>query len=207
MPHMPHMPQMPVGIPSLSMLSELTDDELKKKFEELDKDKTGTLCKAEIRAALKDLGRSETEIEEEIGRMHKEELNFEDFRLMAKPPKQCSKIHNIPGVGAFTSALSNSMFGKMTDEELRDAFKKIDVDGSGKLCKKELGEAMKQLGKPERTVQGLLDSIPEGTELDFDGFKELVQPKPLINMPTALPTAMPPVHMPAMPAMPQGLGS
>merc|ERR1712228_270498 len=100
---------------------------------------------------------------------------------MAKPPAQASVLHSVPGLGAFTSALSESYYGEMNEAELRDAFKKIDVDGNGALNKKELRDAMRQLGKPDRVIQARLETMSDEEELDFDSFKELVQPKPLIS--------------------------
>jgi len=58
-------------------------DELRAKFNEIDTDKSGMLDKEEIRKALKDLKRSDEHIEDTISKMKKDEMDFEEFKLVA----------------------------------------------------------------------------------------------------------------------------
>merc|ERR1712072_635475 len=64
---------------------ELTDDELKAKFEEFDKDKNGKLDKDELGKALKDLGKTDEEIEKEQGKLEEGGLDLEAFMKLVKP--------------------------------------------------------------------------------------------------------------------------
>jgi len=174
----------PMGMPSFGMFANMTDEELRAKFDELDGDKSGKLDKDEIRKALKDLGRSDEDIEAEISKMKKDEMDFDAFRLMAKPPKKASAamgyVHSVPLFGSLTSAFGDSMFGNMTDAELQDAFNKMDDDKSGKLSKTELAEAMRNMGKSEKTIEGVLEPMADDEEIDFAAFKELVKPKSMM---------------------------
>jgi Ca2+-binding EF-hand superfamily protein len=119
--------------------------------------------------------------------MAKEELNFEEFKLLVKPPSlipsapKLSAVHDVPVLGLLTSALAdnlNSSFGlgNASDEELRAAFKRMDTDGSGTLDKGEIAEAMRGMGKSEREIQKLVSAMPS-EEMTFVEFRDLLRPK------------------------------
>ena len=119
--------------------------------------------------------------------MTKEELNFEEFKLLVKPPSmlpsvpKLSKVHDVPGIGIITSAVADNLnasfgLGNATDGELRDAFKRMDTDGSGTLDSGEIAEALRGMGKSEREIQKVVSAMP-GAELSFAEFKDLVRPK------------------------------
>ena len=69
-----------------------------------------------------------------------------------------------------------SELASLTDGELRDAFSRIDTDGSGTLEGGEIAEALRGMGKSERKIQKVVSAMP-GAELSFAEFKDLVQPK------------------------------
>jgi len=88
-------------------------------------------------------------------------------------------LHDVPILGHFTLAAHRNfegMFGA-TPEDEEAAFRKIDLDGSGKVDKHELATALREMGRSEREVQQLLDSIGDH-ELNLEQFRELVSPSP-----------------------------
>jgi len=91
-------------------------------------------------------------------------------------------MHDVPVLGVVTTSFSDAFAGLLwedvTSEELQTAFKKLDVNRSGKLDRAEVADALRLVGKSERQVQKLVDLMPEET-LDLPSFQELVHPKPL----------------------------
>ena len=74
------------------------------------------------------------------------------------------------------------MAAEMTDDKLRSAFDRIDVDGGGTLDRDELTQALVLMGKSDGEIGAILADMErkdasEGDgdgELDFDEFKSLV---------------------------------
>jgi len=178
MPTMQAMAAMPTISPMPWGWTTLTDEQLRAKFDELDKDKNGVLCRPEIAEALRGFGRTEDEIQKELARMTRPELDFADFRLIAKPPQRAGIIHDVPGLGALTATMTESSWASVSDHDLNDAFNKVDLDHTGALGKDGMADAMRQLGMCERQINNRVKDLPEGTSLHIDGFKELVRTKP-----------------------------
>eukprot|EP00928_Gymnodinium_smaydae_P096286 TRINITY_DN8474_c0_g2_i2.p1 TRINITY_DN8474_c0_g2~~TRINITY_DN8474_c0_g2_i2.p1 ORF type:complete len:585 (+),score=190.48 TRINITY_DN8474_c0_g2_i2:226-1980(+) len=155
----------------------LTDEALQRRFAALDTDDTGTLPRHLVAQALRDLGHKEPEVLKIMARTKKDDFDFDQFRVMAKPPKVASKVHNVPGLGAFTTAAAEAYYN-WDENDLADAFARVDLDGSGTLHKAELAEALQQLGKSERKIKEYIDPFPDDIELDLLGFIALVKPKP-----------------------------
>ena len=120
--------------------------------------------------------------------MANDELNFEEFKLLVKPPSMLpsvpkfSAVHDVPVLGVVTSAIANNLsasfgLGNATNSELRAAFIRMDTDGSGTLDGGEIAEALRGMGKSEREIQKVVSSMPQA-ELSFAEFKDLMQPKP-----------------------------
>eukprot|EP00929_Paragymnodinium_shiwhaense_P103152 TRINITY_DN66451_c0_g1_i1.p1 TRINITY_DN66451_c0_g1~~TRINITY_DN66451_c0_g1_i1.p1 ORF type:complete len:470 (+),score=183.59 TRINITY_DN66451_c0_g1_i1:164-1573(+) len=190
------MPGLP--LPSMASLmpagwANLSEEELQAKFKELDLDGSGNLDKKEIEKLLQDLGRSEEEIKKDLARMKEDKITYDQFRLMAKAPRWQNPVHDIPGVGLLTSALSDT-FASMDEKELREAFEKIDADKNGKLDKVELRDVLKEMGKTDSQVETMLESLPDDY-LDFEAFKAHVtkQTSWMPGMP-----GMPSMGMPSM---------
>jgi len=212
-------------LPGFSSSAEMSEEDLRKKFNEIDTDKSGWLGWEEMVAALRKFGRSDQEIREEMARIPGGKdcwIDYARFKAMSKPPVKSSWIHGVPGVGIFTSAVGGSLFGNMSGKDLEAFFHKMDVDESGFLDRREIQEALKQMGKSERQIQHTLEELPEEVQLNLKQFKDLVKPKPLLGalmevmddvndgfdsgiakVPAApsLPS-VPTVSLPEMPAMP-----
>eukprot|EP00928_Gymnodinium_smaydae_P067526 TRINITY_DN5051_c0_g1_i1.p1 TRINITY_DN5051_c0_g1~~TRINITY_DN5051_c0_g1_i1.p1 ORF type:complete len:505 (+),score=101.26 TRINITY_DN5051_c0_g1_i1:722-2236(+) len=150
------------------------EKELKKLFDKLDTGKKGTLTRETIANALREVGRTEADVQRELRRTKKNDFTFDNFRLMAKPPKTASTVHNVPGFGAFTAAMSSSYY-TLSDQEVQDAFNHVDLDGNGTLSKDELYEALHDLGKPDRKIGEILDPLADDVQLDLEGFKKLLK--------------------------------
>merc|ERR1712110_488207 len=110
-----------MSLPSFGLWRDRSDEALKAAFDNLDTDKRGKLCRSEMVKALKTLGRSDAEVKEELSRSRRFSLSFEEFKVMAKPPKAANPIHDVPLFGAFTAAFSDRAFGT-SEEDLKEAF-------------------------------------------------------------------------------------
>ncbi|CAE7478282.1 unnamed protein product [Symbiodinium natans] len=151
----------------------MTEEQLRAMFSDIDADGNGKLSREEIEQALLQLGRSHAEIDKELRKWPCEDgVDFDTFKLMTKPPK-VSWLRDFPGLHSFTDAISD-FFGGFSDDELWDAFDKIDVDNSGKLEKCELAQALHDMGKSQSRIDRLLERMPDGQELDFEDFRALV---------------------------------
>ena len=49
-------------------------------------------------------------------------------------------------------------------------------DLSGRLDKEEIAKALRAQEMGDDEVKGILDALPDATELDFEGFKALLRP-------------------------------
>mmetsp|Transcript_6099 Transcript_6099/g.11675 ORF Transcript_6099/g.11675 Transcript_6099/m.11675 type:complete len:451 (+) Transcript_6099:75-1427(+) len=90
-------------------------------------------------------------------------------------------MHDHPIAGHFTAFFADSFngafgFGKMTDEEIKAAFDKIDTKHQGFLDKCEITEALRHHGMSEREVQKFIDNMEEDA-LDFEEFSALCKGK------------------------------
>jgi len=72
-----------------------------------------------------------------------------------------------------------------TEEDVREAFNKIDTNISGSLDKTEISQAMRDLGYSERQIQKQVDYLPRENDLEmtFEQFYEMVCPgaRPALN--------------------------
>lgn len=173
-----------------SAFGKMTDEELKEKFEQIDTDKGGTLDATEIAAALRELKCPEKDIKTIRDQVGDKQLDFEAFKALVKGlqgggdgggGKPASSIHDTPGLGHFTLFFADGFggafgFGKMTPEEMKAAFDKIDEDGSGTLDKTELANALRETGKSEREIQKFIDNMNEDS-LNFEEFQALLEGK------------------------------
>jgi len=158
----------------------LSDEELKAQFEKMDTDKSGKLNAKEIAAALRALKITEADIKTITDAVGDKELDFDQLKALVRPVADPS-VHDAPIVGHFTAFFADGFigafgFGKMTEDEMKAAFKKIDKDSSGTLDRTEIADALREMGRPERTIQQLIDGMQED-ELPFEEFKALVEGK------------------------------
>merc|ERR1719171_2179425 len=65
-------------------------------------------------------------------------------------------------------------FDKMSEEELKSAFQKMDYKNQGFLDKGEIHDALHDHGLSDRDIDHILEGMEEDT-LDFEGFKQLVK--------------------------------
>mmetsp|Transcript_166695 Transcript_166695/g.405103 ORF Transcript_166695/g.405103 Transcript_166695/m.405103 type:complete len:443 (-) Transcript_166695:80-1408(-) len=158
----------------------LTENQLKEKFDKIDTDKSGKLDAKEIAVALRGLRVNEADIKKITDSVGTKELDFDAFKALVKPVASPS-VHDTPVVGHFTAFFADSFggafgFGAMNDQEIDAAFNKLDKDKSGTLDKVEIADALREMGKPERSIQELIDGMEDDT-LDSKEFKALVQGK------------------------------
>jgi Ca2+-binding EF-hand superfamily protein len=172
----------------LDSFQKLSDEDLKKKFDELDEDKVGKINAKEIAKALRNLKVPETDIKQMKDQIGDSELTFPEFKaLLKKNTKSAGSghIHDHPVFGhatgmfqdCFHGALGPMGFEKMNDEQLKAAFVKMDYKGQGFLDKGEIHDALADHGLPERDIDHILEGMEEDN-LDLEGFKALVRGKP-----------------------------
>ena len=132
-------------------------EEIKKAFDSLDQDNSGTITVKELEILMKELKMNPTQ--NEIAEMIQEEdsnvdgmLNFEEFQRI---------IFRMIG-------------DKESEEGVLDAFKIFDKDRSGKLEYKELKSILMNTGDnlSEEDVENLLDSVKfdENNQIDYYEF-------------------------------------
>jgi hypothetical protein len=63
-----------------------------------------------------------------------------------------------------------------TEEEMKASFTRIDKDGGGTLDKGEIRDALVDLGKTDKEIRHILDTMLR-EEMNFEEFKEMVKPK------------------------------
>lgn len=173
-------------------IHDLSDVELKKKFDEMDDDKDGTINAKEIAAALRKLKVQEKDIKAIKDQVGDAQLDWIHFKVLVRNKVGgAGHIHDHPVVGHVTGFLGDTMHAvpgvgstlgnhlgwkKMTEEEMKAAFLKMDTKGQGFLDKGEIHDALHDHGMPERDIQHLMDDMEEDT-LDFEAFKALVTGK------------------------------
>lgn len=160
----------------------LSDEELEKKFKELDTDNSGTLNAKQIAAALRSLKVQEYDIKIIKETVGDSTLTLKDFKAMVRHKITGSEsIHDHPVAGHFTGFFADSFngtfgFGQMTDAEIQAAFDKIDTKQQGFLDKGEIHDALKSQGKSDREINHLLDNMEED-QLNFEEFSALCKGK------------------------------
>mmetsp|Transcript_97902 Transcript_97902/g.276973 ORF Transcript_97902/g.276973 Transcript_97902/m.276973 type:complete len:312 (-) Transcript_97902:63-998(-) len=148
---------------------------LRRVFDKYDVSRCGNIDVQQVADAFTELGKPQSEIDDLLASL-KSKVSFEQFRLLMQCPEEVSSIHDYPIIGVFSSAFVDSfqvedpMFGRV-----KDAFNRIDINMTGWLDKGGVAEALRHVGKSERQIQKLIDSLTE-EELDFQGFADLVLP-------------------------------
>lgn len=101
----------------------------------------------------------------------------ENFEVVDSIPKKGLKgARNTQLKPIDVAAQFASLFSVDNEDMLREQFAKVDTNGDNSLDRHEIGAALRGSGKSELEVQVFLDCMWQ-EELDFEGFKDLVQPK------------------------------
>ena len=140
-------------------LSEETISEYQEAFSLFDKDGNGHIEAKELAAVLTALGQSPSE--EDIKKMMKE-VDADENGTLEFPE--------------FLKMMSSRMNVKNNDEEVKEAFKVFDLDGTGYVTATTLGKAMKSLN--ENFTPAELDQLIKITGTDgkvsFNQFKNMM---------------------------------
>eukprot|EP01115_Flamella_aegyptia_P002558 TRINITY_DN136648_c0_g1_i1.p1 TRINITY_DN136648_c0_g1~~TRINITY_DN136648_c0_g1_i1.p1 ORF type:complete len:152 (+),score=64.12 TRINITY_DN136648_c0_g1_i1:68-523(+) len=144
------------------MAGKLTEEqiqELKEAFQLFDRDGDGLITSKELGTVMKSLGQnpSEQELHDMIHEVDANGNGMIDF------PE-------------FLEMMSNKMSKEGQEEELREAFKVFDQDGSGYISAAELKNVMRQIG--EKLTNEEIDDMMREADLDGDGqisFQEFLQ--------------------------------
>jgi Ca2+-binding EF-hand superfamily protein len=144
-------------------------------FVEMDKNKDGTVDKAEFIAMfenLKDLKLSRTnvlDIFEALDINNDGDLTFNEFTLYLEGAKR-TKIND--------AALEESLKG-----EIKQLFDAIDLDGNGTIDQKELLQSMKSIGDKEASIEKVIEIINQSGSRDgkmnFQQFSNIMMPRML----------------------------
>uniref|UniRef100_A0A8W8I941 Sulfhydryl light chain n=3 Tax=Magallana gigas TaxID=29159 RepID=A0A8W8I941_MAGGI len=135
-------------------MCEITDsqrEDIKSAFNLFDKDNSGFIDAAELKTVLQTLKQNPTDkdVEDMIAELDKngnKKIEYDEFeKFMADKFKSPDEA----------------------EEEMRNAFKIFDKDGSGKIDAKELRHAMKSLG--ETMTDGEVDEMIKAADQDSDG--------------------------------------
>lgn len=97
--------------------------------------------------------------------MKASEVDFEGFKAMAQPPKK-SWTPPMPSMASKPSP----RYG-----HVRAIFDNADLDKDGKLDKKELEQALKEMEKTAEEIKKELDSM-KGDHMDFEEFRKIPLP-------------------------------
>ncbi|CAE7828193.1 unnamed protein product, partial [Symbiodinium sp. CCMP2456] len=168
----------PRWMPSFSRWGQLSDEELREKFCELDADKSGKLSRQEAEDALLKLGRSVADIEKELSSWPPEEgIDLQAFRQLARASAP-SWRPSFPAKAA------------VDESKARSTFEKFDTDGFGQLLgREEIADALADYGKSPKQVESLVTGMPDDHELDLPGFLEVLADSPSSNpSPSASPS-------------------
>lgn len=180
------------------------EKDMREAFDHIDKNKRGTLDKSEIGDVLRELGRSEHQIQKMLDSLPAQELDFESFQKLLQefparrdflkwigpvPVPNPAKVHDVPLVGTVTELTQDTLveaysstaqaalrsLRKLPLTELRTKFDQFDKDKSGKLEKKEQGEAMRSLGLYESEIKKALEHAGDKVNMTFDEFADMVR--------------------------------
>jgi Ca2+-binding EF-hand superfamily protein len=168
------------------------------------KNKNGKLHKTEVGDVLRELGRSEHQIQKMLDSFPAEDIDFEAFKTLLQefparrdfikwfgrvPVPNPAKVHDVPLVGTATELAQDTLVDtysataqaalrslrKLPLADLRAKFDLFDKDKSGKLEKKEQGEAMRSLGLYESEVKKALEHAGDKAMMTFDEFVDMVR--------------------------------
>mmetsp|Transcript_149411 Transcript_149411/g.461233 ORF Transcript_149411/g.461233 Transcript_149411/m.461233 type:complete len:435 (-) Transcript_149411:19-1323(-) len=190
---------------STNLLAAFSDDipeeDQMEAFEYIDKDKSGKIDKTEVADLLRELGKSDMEVQRMIDNLHEEELEFEGFKDFVQtalyrpyvtevkgiPVPNPSKIHDVPLVGNVTATAHDTVvegvswlvhihksFHALPEDELKAKFEEFDTDKDGKVSRKEIAKALRQLHFTEREICDMRDAI-ERDAITFPEFVHLVK--------------------------------
>jgi Ca2+-binding EF-hand superfamily protein len=181
---------------------EVDEDDMEEAFNFIDKNGNKKLDKTEIAVVLRELGKSEQQVQSYIDSLEQDELDFEGFKVMMEdkprpyitelgglPVPNLAKIHDLPIVGMLTKFAQAATydcydwtlgqafrtFRMLSEEDLKAKFDELDTDKKGALGAKEVAKALRELGHTERQITRMCTSVPE-SGLTFDDFKALVAP-------------------------------
>jgi len=136
-------------------------DMYKKQFELLDKDRSGTITAAELRAVVRNFG-----------------IPNDNAAIMNLIAQVDSDENGEVELTEFIKIMSMTMSSDV-DEELRWAFQEFDGDGDGKVTTKEVRAVMQQLGH-NLTEEQLLEMVHEADKtgkgyVDFMDFVNILR--------------------------------
>ncbi|KAK1235967.1 hypothetical protein PQX77_000793 [Marasmius sp. AFHP31] len=131
-------------------LSEEQINEFKEAFGLFDRDGDGTITTRELGTVMRSLGQNPTEVElqdmiNEVDADGNGTIDFNEFLSMMS-----KKVHHAD-----------------SEEEIRQAFKVFDKDGSGAISATELRNVMESLG--ERLSESEIDAMMKEADVDGDG--------------------------------------
>mmetsp|Transcript_85732 Transcript_85732/g.227818 ORF Transcript_85732/g.227818 Transcript_85732/m.227818 type:complete len:436 (-) Transcript_85732:127-1434(-) len=166
---------------------DVPEDDQREAFEYIDKSKNGKLDKTDIAELLRELGKSELQIEKMVALLDEEELDFEGFKDFLQNGRSRryiktvsgysvpnpAKVHDLPLVGTFTSLAQDTLvdayswtagagwkfLNKMEEEELKEKFEELDCDKDGSLTKKEVAKGLRELGMNEYDIKCCRDAL------------------------------------------------
>ena len=108
------------------------------------------------------MGKSDAEIAEEMKKLTKTSLTFEDFKAVARPPTESwLPIPSVPSFG---------LWSDLSDEELKKVFDKHDKDKGGTLDKKEIRDMFLELGRTKEEADKELKKV-HSEEITFEQFR------------------------------------
>mmetsp|Transcript_72044 Transcript_72044/g.166893 ORF Transcript_72044/g.166893 Transcript_72044/m.166893 type:complete len:453 (+) Transcript_72044:50-1408(+) len=183
--------------------SDLPEEDQMEAFEYIDRSKNGKLDKTEVADLLRELGKSETEVQKLVDAMPSEELDLEGFKeflqtagtrhwltsVYGVPVPNPAKVHDTPLVGSFTSFAQDVVvdtydwtagsavkyFKSVSDDSLKATFDQFDEHRTGMVSKKEVSKGLRSLGMTEREISRLRDGMGDKEKLDLEEFKRLVR--------------------------------
>jgi len=158
----------------------VADENLEAIFKKLDADGSGTLDKTELGGALRNLWYRESQIKEKLESVDGSLTCYEFKKLVRGPKYSAGVMNNVPLVGPSVSAHLLNIFDKniseISEKDLHEAFDHIDTNKSGKLDKTELADVLRELGQSELQVQKILADVPKDIQMDYQAFKDCIQP-------------------------------
>jgi len=145
--------------------------ELKEVFKVFDKDGGGSISLEELGEVLSALGGEATDGEllkalQKYDTNGDGEIQFDEFEAMMKSKANSSKKEEV--------------------DELKEAFKVFDKDGSGTITANELCEVLQALGEPKMNMamaQLMIESVDVDKDgfIDFNEFKSMMMDAPPVT--------------------------
>jgi len=181
---------------------DVPEEDQKEAFEYIDKSKNGKLDKTEVADLLRELGKSEMEIQKLIDYMPAEELDFEAFtnwwRSGLSRPLMTNvsgyrlpnpaKVHDLPIIGTCTSLTQDFLvdsygwtagaavktLNMMTPEELKKYYEELDTEKKGVVSMKRIAKAFRESGMSEYDIKWHRDSCSKD-EVTLEEFMRLMR--------------------------------